>query len=100
MKFRENTKKITSDWTFLSNHAHVLICLADDPELRVRDIAEMVGITERAAHRIIFELEEENYIEKNKIGRRNSYKLNSDMPLRHPIESHKTIKSLIALAKK
>ena len=89
----------TQDWTFLTNHAHVLLCLADDSESRMRDIADRVGITERAVQRIITELEENGYIERVRQGRRNTYRINDRLPLRHPVEAHKKIKDLIALVK-
>jgi DNA-binding MarR family transcriptional regulator len=87
-------------WTFLSNHSHVIICLARDPEMRVRDIAIAVGITERATIRIISELEEAGFISKEKIGRRNRYSIVADKNLRHPLEAHHSIRGILALAKK
>ncbi|TVR43542.1 MAG: winged helix-turn-helix transcriptional regulator [Planctomycetota bacterium] len=84
-------------WTFLSNHAHVLICLNRDPGLRIRDLAELVGITERAVQRIISELVEGNYISINKDGRRNTYEIHSAKPLRHPVEQHRCIRDLLHL---
>ncbi|MBM83788.1 MAG: ArsR family transcriptional regulator [Planctomycetaceae bacterium] len=82
-------------WTFLSNHAHVLLCLARDPTMRMRDIASEVGITERAIQHIISELEEAGYVERVRTGRRNSYRIDEALHLRHPIEHHKTIADLI-----
>jgi DNA-binding MarR family transcriptional regulator len=90
----------TSGWTFLSNHSHVIICLAHDPEMRVRDIALAVGITERATIRIISELEEAGYIHKENIGRRNRYSIVSEKNLRHPLEAHHSIRGILALAKR
>lgn len=72
-------------WTFLTNHAHVLLSIAADPDIRIRDIAEQVGITERAAHRIVSDLTREGYISASRIGRRNSYGVNGSLPLRHPL---------------
>ena len=86
-----------SNWTFLTNHAHVLLCLAKSSSIRIRDIATEVGITERAVQRIIAELIEDGYIEKEKEGRRNSYKICKKRPLKHPIEWHRTIDDLIRL---
>ena len=86
-----------SRWTFLTNHAHVLLSIAGDPEARVRDIADQVGITERAVQRIISELEEAGYLRHARDGRRNRYELLADRPLRHPIERHRLLSSLIAL---
>jgi DNA-binding MarR family transcriptional regulator len=91
------TGKKESSWTFLTNHAHVMLCLAKSSSMRVRDLAEEVGITERAVQRIIAELIEDGYIEKFKDGRRNSYKIRDAKSLKHPIESHKKIKDLIKL---
>jgi DNA-binding MarR family transcriptional regulator len=87
-------------WTFLSNHSHVLICLARDPEMRLRDMAVAVGITERATIRIISELVQEGYLKREKIGRRNRYTIAADMHLRHPLEAHHSLRGLLALAKK
>ena len=84
-------------WTFLSNHAHVLLLLAKEPEIRLRDVATRVGITERAVQRIVADLEEGSYLERERTGRRNRYKVHPAMPLRHPIEAHRRIASLIAL---
>jgi DNA-binding IclR family transcriptional regulator len=72
-------------WTFLTNHAHVLLCIRREPDLRMRDIAERVGITERAAQRIVAELIQEGYVKREKIGRRNRYTVDPDVPMRHPL---------------
>ena len=74
------------DWTFLTNHAHVLLCVSRDPEARLRDVADAVGITERAAQRIVAELEEGGYLTRSREGRRNRYEVHADVPLRHPVE--------------
>ncbi len=68
-------------WTFLTNHAQVLVCIARDPGVRLRDIGERVGITERAAHRIVVELAEAGYITRQRNGRRNHYSINAHLPL-------------------
>lgn len=73
-------------WTFLTNHAHVLLCVARDPGARHRDLAERVGITERAAQRIVAELVDAGYLERARTGRRNTYQLHPELPLRHPLE--------------
>jgi len=86
-----------SSWTFLGNHAHVIICIAAEPEIRMRDVAQKVGITERAVQRIIAELEEGGYLTITREGRRNRYEVNTDMPLRHSLESHRTLAHLIEL---
>jgi DNA-binding transcriptional ArsR family regulator len=75
----------TSGWDFLTNHAHVLTCVAHDPGIRLRDIAAAVGITERAAHRILSELVEGGYVLRERQGRRNRYQVVPDLPLRHPL---------------
>ena len=84
-------------WTFLTNHAHVLLCIAREPEVRMRDVAHLVGITERAVQRIVAELEEAGYIERIRHGRRNRYEVRTHLPLRHPIERHERVSSLIEL---
>jgi DNA-binding MarR family transcriptional regulator len=91
---------VETGWTYLTNHTHVLICLAQDSEMRLRDVAEKVGITERAVQRIVAELEEAGALTRVRDGRRNHYEVHSDAQLRHPIESHRTIRELIALAEK
>ncbi|MBW2713989.1 MAG: winged helix-turn-helix transcriptional regulator [Deltaproteobacteria bacterium] len=87
----------TTEWTFLTNHAHVLVCIAQEPEMRIRDIASRVGITERAVQRIIAVLEEESYIQKIRNGRRNLYRVQRNLPLRHPIEQHRDVSELLGL---
>jgi DNA-binding IscR family transcriptional regulator len=84
-----------SGWTFLTNHAHVLLCVARDPDARLRDIADAVGITERAAQRIVADLAEAGYLERTKQGRRNSYHLRPDLPLRHPLEQEHAIGEIL-----
>lgn len=84
-------------WTFLTNHAHVLLCIAQDPEVRLRDVAVRVGITERAVQRIVTDLENAGYLTVSKEGRRNRYQVNDDRPLRHPSERHRTVAALIEL---
>jgi DNA-binding transcriptional ArsR family regulator len=85
-----------TQWTFLTNHAHVLLCVSKNPNVRLRDVATMVGITERAAQRIVAELEEAGYLKRERDGRRNLYRLNSDMPLRHPLDRDHHIGELLA----
>ncbi len=84
-------------WTFLSNHSHVLICLSRQPDMRLRDVAEAVGITERAVQKIVQELESGGVITRRRDGRRNHYTIHRDQPLRHPVESHRTVAALLAL---
>jgi DNA-binding MarR family transcriptional regulator len=86
-----------ASWTFLDNHAHVLICIARSPELRLRDIAEQVGITERAVQRIVTELEQSGYLTRVRAGRRNQYLIHSSQRLRHALESHCTVHDLLDL---
>ncbi len=84
-------------WTFLTNHSHVLILLSRNPSMILREVASLVGITERAVQRIIADLEEEGFIEREKVGRQNHYRILADQPLRHPIEADHTIGDLLAL---
>lgn len=88
---------MTSSWTFLSNHAHVLLCIANDPDIRLRDVAERVGITERAVQKIVSELEEGGALTRIRDGRRNSYVIHAECPLRHPIEQHQTVGKLLGV---
>jgi predicted ArsR family transcriptional regulator len=83
------------EWTFLTNHARVLLAIASDPELRLRDIAAIVGITERAAVGIISDLEAAGYIRRERIGRRNRYLVDRSRPLRHPCEAHHQVGELL-----
>ena len=84
-------------WTFLSNHAHVLLCIARDENARVRDVAQAVGITERAVQRILGELEEAGIVSRERLGRRNHYRIDDAVPLRHPLEEHRTVGELLRL---
>ncbi len=84
-------------WTFLSNHAHVLICLAKDSHQRLRDVADQIGITERAVQGIVSDLESEGLLQRHRRGRRNIYELSLDQPLRHPIERHRDVGELVQL---
>lgn len=87
-------------WTFLTNHAHVLAVLHSDPEIVLRRVAIEVGITERAVQRIIQDLEEGGFIQREKVGRRNRYQVLVNEPLRHPIEAHRKIGDLLKLINK
>ena len=82
-------------WTFLTNHAHVLIVIARNPEARQRDIAHAVGITVGGVQRIVSELEQEGYITTERVGRRNRYTVVEEGPLRHPLENQHTVHDLI-----
>lgn len=97
MPGQSNNGSTTTAWTFLSNHAYVLICIAADPETRMRDVAGRIGITERAVQRIVSELEEAGFLTVTRVGRRNRYEVNGDMPLRHPIAGQRTVADLIDL---
>ena len=85
-------------WTFLSNHGHILVCIARDPNIRVREIAQAVGITERAVQRILGELEEAGVISRRRQGRRTHYEIDGELPLRHPIEADHSVDELLRLA--
>jgi len=87
----------TPTWTFLSNHGHVLLCLAADPPIALREVAREVGITERSVQRIVGELEAGGYLVRKREGRRNRYVIRRTVPLRHPIERHKRVGDLIAM---
>ena len=82
-------------WTFFSNYAHVLVCLAELPEATLREVAERVGITERSAQRLIGHLDEAGILRREKHGRRNSYVINTDAHLRHPLEQHCTVGEML-----
>jgi DNA-binding IclR family transcriptional regulator len=84
-------------WHFLSNHTQVLLCIAADPDVRFRDIAQMVGITERATQRIVADLIQTGYIDREKIGRRNRYHINSEIKMRHAGQANREIGELIQL---
>ncbi|GAA0241025.1 winged helix-turn-helix domain-containing protein [Cryptosporangium japonicum] len=83
------------EWTFLTNHAHVLLCIARDPGIRFRDLAGQVGITERAAQRIVADLARAGYVTTTRDGRRNHYQLDPSLPLRHPLEHRHLIGELL-----
>lgn len=91
------TPNVESNWTFLSNHSHVFLLLAKEPEILLREVASRVGITERAVQRIVTELETDGYLTRERTGRRNRYQVHLDRPLRHPIEAHRTIGELVGL---
>ena len=87
-------------WTFLTSHAHVLLCIANNPDARIRDIAEQVGITERATHRIIGDLDQEGYVSTKRVGRRNSYTVNPELEMRHPLIRSHHIGELLEILKR
>ena len=82
-------------WSFLTNHARVLICIAQDPGVRLREIGETVGITERAAHRIVGELADAGYVSRRRIGRRNQYTIRTDLPVPDPLARHQRVGDLL-----
>lgn len=84
-------------WTFLTNHAHVLVCIASNPQVRLREIADLVGIGERAAQGIVSDLVEAGYVSRTRVGRRNHYQVDPRRPLRHPLEQHHQIGELLAV---
>ena len=84
-------------WAFLTNHAQVLVCIAHDPGVRLRDIGERVGITERAAHRIVTELAAAGYITRQRNGRRNHYAINTELPLPDPILREQNVGELLEI---
>lgn len=96
MSEEKSSRKKASDWTFLSNHGHVLLSIAREPEIRLRDLADRVGITERAVQRIVADLEADHYLERVRSGRRNHYEVHTELPLRHPVEFHRDVKALLS----
>jgi DNA-binding IclR family transcriptional regulator len=84
-------------WTFVTSHTQVLLCLARDPNVRMRDVAETVGITERAAQRILGDLVEAGYVERERIGRRNHYTVNAALAMRHSSQRNLEIGQLLDL---
>ena len=90
-------ESIPPGWPFLTNHGQVLVCIAHDPGVRLRDIGERVGITERAAHRIVVDLVAAGYITRQRNGRRNQYTINARMPLPDPIASEQNVGELLEI---
>ena len=84
-------------WSFLTNHARVLICIAQDPGIRLREIGEAVGITERAAHRIVGELADAGYVSRRRVGRRNRYTIRSDLPVPDALARNRRVGDLLAV---
>lgn len=84
-------------WTFLTNHAHVLLAIAREPTARLRDVAQSVGVTERAAQAIVADLEAAGYLHRARVGRRNHYTVNPAGHFRHPAEADRRIGDLLAL---
>jgi DNA-binding IclR family transcriptional regulator len=88
---------LATSWTFLTNHARVLLSISRDPGIRLREIAEKVGITERSAYGIVQDLAEAGYIVKEKDGRRNRYRIEADLPLPEPSSQERTVGEVLAL---
>ena len=84
-------------WRFVTNHTQVLLCIARDGDVRLRDVAERVGITERAAQRIVADLVEAGFVERKKIGRRNHYSIDRRAKMRHPAQVNQEIGELLDL---
>ncbi len=97
---KTKTPSLPSTWTFMTNHTHVLLCIAEHPRSRTRDLATRVGITERAVQRIIAELEAAGYLSHGREGRNNHYTVHTDLPLRHPVEQHCGVSTLIEMTLK
>jgi MarR family len=87
----------TPAWSFLTNHARVLLCIAQDPGIRLREIGDAIGITERATHRIVVELANAGYIARTRSGRRNHYTIQSDLPFPDPLAREQKIGDLLAV---
>lgn len=83
------------EWTFFTNHAHVMICLTRNPKQPLREVALSVGITERAVLGIVADLEKSGYLKRHRSGRQNTYEIHPGKPLRHPLESHCAIGDLL-----
>lgn len=96
----QNKTEKAPGWTFLTNHSHVLICLALNPDMLLREVAERVGITERAVQKIVLELEEGEVLVRTRVGRRNHYKIKEGRSLRHPVEGHRQVKDLLDMVRK
>lgn len=91
------TRRESRGWTFLTNHAHVLLAVARDPHARLRDVADEVGVTERAAQAIVADLEAGGYLRRTRIGRRNHYTVNPAGRFRHPADAGHHVGALLAL---
>src|SRR5215218_11464131 len=87
----------TPSWSFLTNHAQVLLCIAQDPGVRLREIGETVGITERAAHRIVVELADAGYVTRERVGRRTRYTVRSDQPMPDALARNRRVGDLLAI---
>ena len=94
-----STNNVEKPWTFVTSHTQVLLCIARDPDVTMRDVAATVGITERAAQRILADLVESGYVERTRVGRRNHYKINGNVTMRHELQEQHRIGGLLELLK-
>ena len=90
-------RDVRRTWKFLTNHAHTLICIAQDRDIRIQDIADRVGITLRAAQSIVGDLVDDGYVTRTRVGRRNRYEVHSDLPFRHPIAQEHRVGALLSV---
>jgi DNA-binding MarR family transcriptional regulator len=97
MSRETDSKPDGKPWTFVTSHTQVLLCIARDPDVRMRDVATTVGITERAAQRILSDLVEAGYVERTRVGRRNHYKVNAAKRMRHASQDGHEIGDLLDL---
>ena len=97
MIFRKPYASVVASWSFLTNHARVLLCVADDPGVRLRDIAASLDITERGAFGILTDLAEAGYVVKEKNGRRNRYHIQAHLPLPEPVGRERTVGEVLAI---
>lgn len=97
IRVEEKYSSRMAEWTFLTNYAHALLCIAREPDIRLRDVAERVGVTERAAQRIVSDLVETGYLDRIREGRRNVYRIRADQPLRHPVERGHQVGALLEI---
>lgn len=95
-----SVKQTEHHWTFLTNHSHVLLCLAEDPDLVLREVAAKVGITERAVQMIVADLTGAGVLVRERVGRRNRYRIHGRQPLRHPVEAHRQVSDILRLVKR
>ncbi len=92
--------EVPAGWTFLTNHTHVLWCIYRNPEIRLREVAQLIGITERMVQKVVADLAEAGYLQVDKQGRCNVYEVDTDQTLRHPLESHCRVGQLLELLRK
>ena len=95
----ETPNNRSTNWTFLTNHSHVLICLAMESDMLLREVAQRVGITERAVQKIVQELEAGGVLVRTKVGRRNQYTIKEAGALRHPVEGHRRVRDLLDMVR-